>query len=193
MRKEDRIVGDVEPGDAIVFLASTGVQTNGLSLCRKIAERLPEGYLTTMSDGRSYGEALLDPSAIYASFVAACRAAGVRLKYAVHVTGHGWRKLMRLHRPLLYRVTRLGPVPEVFGFIEKRGPVDQREMYATFNMGVGFAVYVSPADAQRVVGAAEDTGHKAWIAGEVLDGGGRRGVDIVPLGISFSEEELQVR
>ena len=193
MGKPDRIRGDVAAGDAMVFLASTGVQTNGLSLCRKIAGRLPQGYLTTMSDGRVYGEALLDASAIYAGFVRACRGRGVRLKYAVHVTGHGWRKLMRLDAPLVYRVDTLGPLPPVFSFIRERGPVELREMYATFNMGVGFAAYVDPADADATVKAAEAAGHVAWRAGSVCDGGGRKAVEIEPLGITFEADELNVR
>src|SRR4051812_29407653 len=90
--KNHRITGNVEPGDAIVLLASTGVQTNGLTLCRALADRLPEGYLTQMPDGRTYGAALLDASAIYVKFVAACQDAGIDLHYAAHVTGHGWRK-----------------------------------------------------------------------------------------------------
>ena len=60
--KSHRITGDVRDGDAIVLLASTGVQTNGLTLCRALADRLPQGYLTKIPDGRTYGEALLDPS-----------------------------------------------------------------------------------------------------------------------------------
>lgn len=193
MNKQDRICGDVEPGDAIVFIASAGVHTNGLTLCRKIAQRLPEGYLTRMNDGRTFGEALLDPSAIYADFISECRSAGVRLKYAVHVTGHGWRKLMRLERPLLYRVTEPGPVPEVFTFIEARGPVQRREMYATFNMGVGFATFLSTADAPRALAAAKRSGHQAWIAGQVQDGRGSKSVRIEPMGIIFEAGELQVR
>src|SRR5439155_23718057 len=63
--KSNRIVGDVRDGDAIVMLASGGVQTNGLTLCRQIAERLPQGYLTKMSDGRARGEGLLDASVRY--------------------------------------------------------------------------------------------------------------------------------
>src|SRR5688572_19643194 len=95
--KSNRIAGDVESGDAIILLASSGVHTNGLTLCRAIADRLPEGYLTKMSDGRAYGEGLLDPSVIYVRYVAAVQNAGIRLHYAAHVTGHGWRKLMRLN------------------------------------------------------------------------------------------------
>ena len=193
MGKEDRIRGDVTPGDAMIFLASTGVQTNGLSLCRKIADRLPDGYLTKASDGRLYGEALLDASAIYAGFVRGLRDAGVRAKYLVHVTGHGWRKLMRPDLPLIYHVHTPGPVPPVFTFIEENGPVERREMYATFNMGVGFAAYVAPNDADATLAAARDAGHDAWLAGEVRDGGGRKAVEIEPLGLRFEGDELRVR
>src|SRR5688500_8735936 len=73
--KSRRITGDVKDGDAIVLLASSGVHTNGLTLCRAIAEKLPQGYLTRLADGRAYGEALLDPSVIYVKFIAACQAA----------------------------------------------------------------------------------------------------------------------
>src|SRR5206468_2441505 len=57
-----RISGNVRDGDAIVLLASSGVHTNGLTLCRAIADKLPESYLSKIGDGRTYGEALLDPS-----------------------------------------------------------------------------------------------------------------------------------
>jgi len=88
----------VRGGDAIVLLASSGVQTNGLTLCRALAERLPDGYLTKMADGRTYGEALLDPSVIYVKFVAAAQRAGVDLHYAAHVTGHGCDRLVPRQR-----------------------------------------------------------------------------------------------
>jgi phosphoribosylformylglycinamidine cyclo-ligase len=99
--KSRRITGNVQPGDAIVLLASSGVHTNGLTLCRAIAEKLPQGYITRLADGRTYGEALLDPSVIYVKFIAACQAAEIPLHYAAHITGHGWRKLMRLDQPFV--------------------------------------------------------------------------------------------
>jgi phosphoribosylformylglycinamidine cyclo-ligase len=149
--KSARITGRVSDGDAIVFLASTGVQTNGLTLCRTLADRLPDGYLTRIDDGRTYGEALLDASAIYVKFVAALQQAKLQPNYLAHVTGHGWRKLMRLAEPFVYTIDNVREPLPVFGFIEKAGQVERREMYATFNMGVGFAAYVSPADADRCV------------------------------------------
>ena len=186
MRADDRVRGDVEPGDVMVFLASTGVHTNGLTLCRRIGERV--GYETD-----DLGRLLLEPSAIYCGFARGLREAGVRPKYLAHVTGHGWRKLMRLDSPLVYRVADPGTPPPVFDLIARHGPVEEREMYATFNMGVGFVAYVASADAAHAVGAAEACGHQAWVGGEVLDGRGRKAVEVPTLGITFEGDELRVR
>lgn len=191
--KSNRIVGDVRDGDAIVFLASSGVHTNGLTLCRAIADRAPEGYLSRLEDGRTYGEALLDPSVIYVRFVAAAQAAGVNLHYAAHVTGHGWRKLMRLDEPFVYRIHAVPPPPPVFTFMMQAGPVDLREAYATFNMGVGFAVYVDEADVPRCLEIAKEHGYGALHAGRVEKQGDRKAVVIDPLDITFEGETLKVR
>jgi len=192
--KSLRIAGDVRDGDAMVFLASSGVHTNGLTLCRALAERLPQGYLTRMPDGRAYGEALLAASVIYVRFVAALQQAGVRPHYAVHLTGHGWRKLMRLPEPFVYQVDKLPDhPPAVFDFLVGRGPIELREAFATFNMGVGFAVYLDPADAQSCLRIARQSGYDAWIGGAVRRQGGRKAVELAPLGLSFEAETLQVR
>jgi phosphoribosylformylglycinamidine cyclo-ligase len=191
--KSNRIVGDVRDGDAIVLLASSGVQTNGLTLCRALAERLPQGFLTKMKDGRTYGEALLDPSVIYVKFIAALQQAKIRPHYAAHITGHGWRKLMRLEEPLVYRMTDMKTPPIVFDFIMQHGPVELREAYATFNMGAGFAVYVDSTDADATLRIATQNGYQAWIGGHVHKEGSRKAVEIVPLGITFEGETLQVR
>ena len=86
------------------MLASHGIHANGVTLCRRLAGNLPQGYLTPLADGTSFGAALLEPSAIYVPFLRNCQEAGLRPHYAVHVTGHGWRKLMRLREPFVYRV-----------------------------------------------------------------------------------------
>lgn len=191
--KERRITGNVEEGDAIIMLASTGVQTNGLTLCRALAERLPQGYLTPIGDGRTYGEALLDPSAIYVKFVAACQDAGIQLHYAAHVTGHGWRKLMRLDEPFVYRLNEINDPLPIFKFVMEHGPVEPREAYATFNMGAGFAVYVEPSDLPGVLRLAQSLRYDAWHAGTVEKDGDRKAVEIAPLDIVFEGETLQVR
>jgi phosphoribosylformylglycinamidine cyclo-ligase len=191
--KSRRITGNVRDGDAIVLLASSGVHTNGLTLCRALADKLPRGYLTELSDRRTYGEALLDPSVIYVKFVAACQDADIDLHYAAHITGHGWRKLMRLDEPFVYRMSDLGSIPEIFNFIMRHGPVDVREAYATFNMGAGFAAYVAPQDAAKIIRLAESLRYTAWQGGTVQKHGDRKAVELLPLDITFEAETLQVR
>jgi len=193
--KSLRIAGDIRDGDAIIFLASSGVQTNGLSLCRTIAGQLPDGYLTPVGfgDSRPFGEALLAPSVIYVAFVRECQRRGLKLNYTAHVTGHGWRKLMRIEEPFVYEITQTRPAPPLFRFLMQAGPIELREAYATFNMGVGFAAYVDAAKADAVVAAARDTGYDAWIAGRVRKSGERKAVDVPSLGLTFEGATLQVR
>ena len=191
--KSNRIAGDVKSGDAIVLLASSGVQTNGLTLCRALAERLPDGYLTRLADGRTYGESLLDPSVIYVRFVDACQRHGLRLNYAAHLTGHGWRKLMRLDEPFVYEITTPRNPPALFEFLIEAGPIDRREAYATFNMGVGFAAYVSPSAAEQTLAAAAATGYDAWLAGHVRKDGSRKAVVVPTLRLEFEGDTLQLR
>ncbi|MDD2765399.1 MAG: AIR synthase-related protein [Opitutaceae bacterium] len=191
--KSQRITGDVRDGDAILFLASSGVQTNGLTLCRQIAQQLPRGYQMPIGDGRTYGEALLAPSVIYVAFVRECQRRGLKLNYVAHVTGHGWRKLMRLDEPFVYEITTVRPEPPLFKFLMEAGPIDRREAYATFNLGVGFAAYVAPALADAVVAAAQAAGYDAWRAGRVKKEGARKAVVVPPLDLTFEGDTLQVR
>ncbi len=193
--KNLRIVGDVRDGDAIVFLASSGVQTNGLSLCRRLAERLPRGYQTPIGhgDARTFGEALLAPSVIYVAFVRECQRRGLKLNYVAHVTGHGWRKLMRLDEAFVYEITAPRPAPALFEFMIEAGPIDRREAYATFNMGIGFAAYVSPQNIEATLAVAQATGYDAWLAGHVKKQGDRKAVVVPSLGLTFESDTLQLR
>ena len=193
--KSQRILGDVRAGDAIIFLASSGVHTNGLTLCRAIADKLPNGYFTPIggADGRTLGEALLDPSIIYVKYIAALAAAGIIPHYAVHVTGHGWRKLMRLEAPFVYRIDTLRPPPPIFDLLVKSGPIEPTEAYGTFNMGVGFAVYVDPAHIDRCLQLAAQTGYTGWRAGTVVADAGRKAVEILPLKIAYDSATLHLR
>jgi phosphoribosylformylglycinamidine cyclo-ligase len=75
----------------------------------------------------------------------------------------------------------------------ERGPVSAREAYATFNMGVGFAVFVAPKLTGPVLAAAQTAGHDAWIAGRVRRDGKRKAVSIPALGLAYEGDTLQVR
>lgn len=193
--KNLRIVGDVCDGDAIVFFASSGVQTNGLSLCRRLAAQLPNGFQTPIGHGdpRTFGEALLAPSVIYVAFVSECQRRGIKLNYVAHVTGHGWRKLMRLDEPFVYEITHPRPAPALFEFMIEAGPIERREAYATFNMGIGFAAYVSPQNVDAVLAVAKATGYDAWLGGRVKKEGKRKAVVVPSFDLTFEGDTLQLR
>ncbi len=194
--KERLSLGDqLGPGDAIVLLASSGIHANGLSLARKLAERLPQGYLTeiepSLAHGQTYGQALLAPTTLYSPVTEALWKAGVRVHYAANITGHGWRKLLRHPRELSYRIHTVPPVPPVLRFIQAQAGQDDAEAYGTLNMGAGFALFVPAAEAERTAAVARSVGVQAWVAGEVQ--AGPKQLLIEPLGLRFGGDELALR
>ena len=178
-------------GDTIVLLESTGIHANGISLARKLADRLPDGYATPLTDGTLFGEALLAPTQLYSPVTEALAAGGVVPHYCVNVTGHGWRKLMRHQAALTYRIDAVPPVPRVLKFIQQQAAIDDREAYGTLNMGAGFALFVAAADAGRTVQIARQAGYAASIAGHVE--AGPKQLIVEPLALTFSSDDLHVR
>lgn len=189
--KERLIAGPIKHGDRIVIIESSGIHANGLTLARTIADKLPEGYLTKLSDGRTYGDALLDPTHIYVGLVEDCLDRGVDVHYAVNVTGHGWRKLMRATQPFTYVIDTLPTQLPIFDFLQQHGPVDDMEAYSNLNMGAGFALYVSEADVEKVIEVAQRLGLRAFAAGHIEDGDKK--VIIRPKGLEYAGETLAVR
>lgn len=149
--KERLITPNIQHGDAIVLVGSSGIHSNGLTMAREIADKLPSGYLTKMDDGRIYGEALLDPTPIYVALVEDCLDYGVEIHGAVNVTGHGWRKLMRATQPFAYIIEELPKQLPIFEFIQQQGPVDDEEAYGNLNMGAGFALYVPKKEVAKIL------------------------------------------
>jgi phosphoribosylformylglycinamidine cyclo-ligase len=185
-------VGDaLAPGDAIVLLASSGIHANGLSLARKLVERLPQGYLTEVAPGLGYGEALLAPTTLYSPVTEALWKAGIVPHYSANITGHGWRKLLRHPATHTYRIHTVPPVPPVLRFIAEQAGHDAREAYSTLNMGAGFALFVKAEDAERTAEVARAQGVDAWVAGKVETG--PKQLLIEPIGVRFGDDDLQLR
>lgn len=190
--KERLTIADrLAPGDAIVLLAASGIHANGVSLARKVADELNEGYAAKLSDGRLYGDALLDPTVLYSPVTEALFVAGIVPHYIANVTGHGWRKVMRHPRNLTYRFDKIPAVPPVLAFLQKAARMSDAEAYGTFNMGAGFALFVAAEDAEKTVAVAKATGIDAIIAGKVEDG--PKSVVIEPLGVTFTDADMHLR
>ncbi len=190
-KKRLTLGGKITIGDAIVLVESNGIHSNGLTLARAIADRLPMGYKTKLPDGSQYGEALLRPSHIYASLVRDVFDAGVDIHYMVHITGHGWRKLMRADKQASYIIGKIPDSQPLFSFLQKHSGASDRELYGTFNMGAGFAFYIRPADVNKVLLAAKKHGMRAWEAGFVARGPKR--VVIKEKNIVFAASSLSIR
>lgn len=182
----------IQHGDAIFLIESSGIHANGLTMARKIADKLPEGYLARLDDGRTYGETLLDPTPIYVGLVEDCLSRGVAIHYAVNITGHGWRKLMRATQSFAYIIEQLPRQLPIFGFLQEHGPVDDTEAYGNFNMGAGFALYVSEADADAVLEVAASHNIGALRAGYIERSDDKK-VIIKPKGLEYSGATLGVR
>lgn len=193
IKDKKNLVSDqnVQTGDAIVFIESSGVHANGIGLTREIATNLPDGYATVMPDGKSFGEALLAPTILYNKVLKAIRDEGVQVHYLSNITGHGWRKIMRGTKQVSYVIDFVPEPQPVFDFIQEHSKNTTEEMYGNYNMGAGYAIFLSKDDAEKVVDIAKKQGLKAWVAGEVKEGD--KCVDIKPLNIKFESDSLGVR
>ena len=167
----------VKPGDAIIGLASSGVHSNGFSLVRKIfAVDIEEPSFTIHRDelGKSLGEALLAPTKIYVKPMLALMEQ-VTVKAVSHITGGGFYENIPRSLPegcaARIPLDRLG-IPPLFQLIQREGNIPTRDMYNTFNMGVGMSVVVDKVDAVKAVEILREAGEDAWIMGEVVAGEG---------------------
>jgi phosphoribosylformylglycinamidine cyclo-ligase len=182
---------DIAAGDKILLLPSTGLHANGASLARRVASQLPEGLLTELPSGRQLGDALLDPTRIYAPFVRELLASSVVPKFLNGITGHGFLKIMRAETAVRYEISAVPEVPEVLQFLVAKLGMSPPEAYSTLNMGAGYVVIVSPEDADQAVRVGTQTGHDVLVAGVVTEG--QRALAIPSLGIEYRDDDFQLR
>ncbi|MBC7114938.1 MAG: phosphoribosylformylglycinamidine cyclo-ligase [Archaeoglobi archaeon] len=150
VKKEDIITGEkIKEGDVVIGVRSSGLHSNGYTLVRKVIERAGLSYHDPLpyDRKRTIGEELLTPTRIYTDLLPIIREYDIH--GLVHITGGGFRKLMRVTK-LGYNIyDPLEPHP-VFRFIQELGEIDEEEMYRTFNMGMGFAIILDEEDAREV-------------------------------------------
>jgi phosphoribosylformylglycinamidine cyclo-ligase len=193
IKDKNRLVSEknLQAGDVIVLIESSGVHANGISLTREIAKNLPDGYQTKLPSGSLYGDVLLAPTHLYAKLIDQLFAAGLDIHYLSNITGHGWRKLMRATAEFSYVMHTVPSVSEIFNFIADKSGNDIREMYGNYNMGAGYAIYLPGPDAKKAQAIAKKLGLQSWLAGEVQKGAKK--VVIEPISITFESKTLGVR
>ncbi|HSW88436.1 MAG TPA: AIR synthase related protein [Candidatus Saccharimonadales bacterium] len=190
---ERRLLNDekLRVGDTIILLQSNGVNANGISLTRAIADKLSEGYGTKLPSGQTYGEALLTKTNIYAKLIQTLLDFGIELHYISNITGHGLRKIMRARQNYTYRIHAIIPPQEVFPFIQKHAGLSTRDMYDTYNMGMDYALFLPEKDVEKALDIIHSHRFHAINAGVVERG--KKQVIIEPENITFSEETLHMR
>ena len=164
--KLDAIVtGDrIEPGDAIVGVASSGLHSNGYTLARRALTDLDEAF----GDG-SVGDALIEPTRIYVREVVELLRSDVDVRGLAHITGDGFLNLGRLEAEVGYRISDPLPPQPIFDLIAQRSDTPPEEMYEVFNMGCGLCCVVPADDAAKAVQLVEGHPPGSAVIGEVTD------------------------
>jgi phosphoribosylformylglycinamidine cyclo-ligase len=176
---------EVEPGDAIVGLPSSGVHSNGLTLARRVLADLSEA--PPELSGATVGETLLEPTVIYVRAVRELLESRVDVHGLAHITGDGFLNLLRLEAPVGYSIEAPLPVPPIFELIAERGRVDPGELYEVFNMGCGFCCIVPWHDREAAVALLSVHHDGARVIGRVTPTAGL--VELPTLGLIGRRDE----
>jgi phosphoribosylformylglycinamidine cyclo-ligase len=169
--EKDRIIDgrNVAAGDTLVGIASSGPHSNGYSLIRKIIERSGADLEAPFADG-ILGRVLLAPTRIYVRALLALFET-VSVHALAHITGGGLlENIPRVLPHGLGAVIEAGswPRPPIFDWLQENGEVEPREMYRTFNNGIGMVLAVAPTDVEGVIATLREHGEAAWPIGHVV-------------------------
>lgn len=179
--EKDLITGkDIQAGDTLIGIASSGVHSNGFSLVRKVFDMTKESLETYYEElGTTLGEALLAPTKIYVKALRAVKEAGVTIKGCSHITGGGfYENIPRMLPDGIKASIRKDSyeVPAIFRLLAATGNIDEKMMYNTYNMGIGMCLAVDSADADTVLAALKQAGETAYVIGTTV--AGEKGVEL---------------
>lgn len=165
---------NIGAGDAIIGLPSSGIHSNGYSMVRKLFFDIKKYTVETkLADlGATLGEALLAPTRIYARSIMSCLSAGIALKGLVHVTGGGFYENIPRILPdaVAARIERSSfESPAIFRIIQSEGSITDREMFTTFNMGIGMMLFVEKNGADRAIEELKSSGESPRLIGTVVE------------------------
>ena len=187
VKKSDIVTGEtIVPGDVIIGIASSGIHSNGYTLARKVIQRSKLLYTDRFPDGfyrdETIGEVLLTPTNIYVKETVELLK-NVDVHGVSHITGGGLRNLPRLNKNIKFVIDEpFEPLP-IFTLLQKYGNIEDKEMYQTFNMGMGLAIIVSEKDVKKSISALEKHSPSVVkIVGRVEKGSG---VESPKLGLKF--------
>lgn len=166
----------MEEGDALVALPSSGVHSNGFSLVRKVFDIEHADLKKPLAElgGKSLGETLLAPTRIYVKPMLKLFAEA-DVKSVSHITGGGFYENIPRSLPAGFAAKiRKDAVktPPIFRLIQKEGGISERDMFNTFNMGVGMVAVVAKKDAEKAVSVLRAAGEDAYVLGEIVKGDG---------------------
>lgn len=176
VEKSAMITGsEIESGDVVIGLSSSGIHSNGYSLVRKL---IVDVDLHHAHPGLSQplNEAVMAPTKIYTTSIQALRKE-VTLKGISHITGGGFDENIPRMLPAGLGVlieSNSWDIPEIFHFLQEKGNIDDREMYGVFNMGIGMAVVVSEDDVSTALQLLEKVDEQAYVIGKVTEEEGVR-------------------
>ena len=181
--KKNLILGDkLHNGDCIIGLASSGIHANGLMLAREITEKLPDGYWTKF-DKSTIGQELLAPTQIYSKPILEMLKQNIEIHYMSNITGSSWRKIMRAKKEFSYEITNVCPKPKIMEFLQTQGNLSDREVYETWNMGLGFVIFAPPKEFSKIQAVCTKRNIKSWKLGIVKTG--PKQVIVKPLGFVY--------
>jgi phosphoribosylformylglycinamidine cyclo-ligase len=171
---EEKIIdhNTMRPGDAIIALPSSGVHSNGFSLVRKVFDVEKADLTSPLEElgGKALGETLLTPTKIYVKPILSLLGA-VDVRGISHITGGGFYENIPRCIPegLGAKIEKSAvKTPPIFGLIQKAGNISERDMFNTFNMGVGMCVIVPEAQAQKALELLKCAGEQAYVIGEIV-------------------------
>ena len=164
----------MRPGDAVLALPSSGVHSNGFSLVRKVFRVGEADIVSPVAElgGRGIGETLLTPTKIYVKPMLALFEK-VSVKGVSHITGGGFYENIPRSIPdgLCAKIEKAAvKTPPIFELIQKAGTIPERDMFNTFNMGVGMSVVVAKEDADTALAVLRAQGEDAYLLGEITEG-----------------------